>query len=76
MSFKEKHALETLPRRISELTDKVAKLQKQLADPGLFGRDPKRFAEITDLLSDAELARHRAEEEWLELELLREEIGG
>jgi len=53
MSFKEKHALETLPKRIDELTGKVVKLQKALADPALFGRNPKRFADVTEQLSAA-----------------------
>ena len=76
LSFKEKHALETLPKRIDTLTTKIAKLQATLADPNLFARDSKRFNEISDQLSATEVERGAAEEEWLTLEMLREEIEG
>jgi len=74
MSFKDKHALETLPGRIATLEKEMALLQAQLADPGLYGRDPAGFAARTNLLGRKQAERDAAEEEWLRLELLREEL--
>jgi ABC transport system ATP-binding/permease protein len=76
LSFKEKHALETLPAKIEALAAEAAKLQARLADPGLFGRDPGAFNEAGRKLADIEARKMAAEEEWLTLALLREEIEG
>jgi ATP-binding cassette subfamily F protein uup len=76
MSFKDKHALETLPARIAQLEREIAALQSQLADPGLYTRDPAGFAARTSLMGKKQAERDAAEEEWLRLELLREELEG
>ncbi len=76
LSFKEKHALETLPQKIDTLTNDVARLQSKLADGTLYTKDPKAFADTTAKLATAEAALHAAEEQWLELEMLRQEIEG
>lgn len=76
LSFNEKHALQTLPARIDELQVAAARLKAALADADLYARDPARFAVTSEALAkvDADLAK--AEEDWLELEILREEIEG
>ena len=76
LSFKEKHALETLPGKIDQLATKAASLQERLADPDLFARDSKKFAELSQQLAKLEAEKAHAEEEWLALEMLREEIEG
>ena len=40
LSFKDKHALDTLPKTIAQLDGKKAKLKKVLDDAGLYARDP------------------------------------
>jgi len=76
MTFKDRHALETLPARIAALQDDVARLGALLADADLYTRDPARFAATTQGLSAAQDALAAAEEQWLALEMLREEIEG
>jgi ATP-binding cassette subfamily F protein uup len=76
LSFKHKHALETLPGEIARLTAEIARLNGLLADPSLYARDPKAFAETSQQLTAAEAAKPKAEDDWLELELLREELEG
>ena len=76
LSFKEKHALETLPARIEELEARIATLGQTLSDPALFARDPNAFTAASEALSRAEREKAEAEERWLELELLREELEG
>jgi ATP-binding cassette subfamily F protein uup len=76
LSFKDKHALETLPGRVEELGDEARRLHAVLDDAGLYGRDPGLFAATTDKLAATEAALAAAEEEWLRLELLREELEG
>jgi ATP-binding cassette subfamily F protein uup len=76
LSFKQKHALETLPARIEALHADIAALQDRLSDPGLYARDVKAFERTSAKLAEAQAALHAAEEEWFELEMLREEIEG
>ena len=45
LSFKQKHALEPLPKEIKKLEAEIVKLNATLADPALYAKDPKRFAD-------------------------------
>ena len=76
MTFKDRHALETLPARIAALQAEVARVNAVLADADLYRRNPARFAETTEALAAAQAALAAAEEQWLTLEMLREEIEG
>ncbi len=74
LNFNEKHALETLPKTMAKLQADISKFQKQLDDPSLFTRDRKAFDQTSSALVDAQTKLQHAEEKWLELEILREEI--
>jgi ATP-binding cassette subfamily F protein uup len=74
MSFKDRRALETLPARIAALQTQVAGLNAVLADPDLYARDPGRFGATTQALAIARDELAAAEEQWLTLEMRREEI--
>jgi ATP-binding cassette subfamily F protein uup len=76
LTFKDKHALETLPKTMVLLQADIAKLEAQLADPALYARDRKRFDAASAALVDAQQKLGEAEERWLALEILREEIEG
>jgi ATP-binding cassette subfamily F protein uup len=76
LSFNEQHALKTLPQRMGELEAKIAKVQEILADHELYARDPARFQKAMDALTQLQSELHAAEERWLELEMLREELEG
>ncbi len=76
LSFKEKHALDTLPKRIEALETETAALRATLATPDLYARDRTAFDAAAAALSTAESGLEGMEEEWLALELLREEIEG
>jgi len=76
MTFKDRHALETLPARIAALEAEVAKLTIVMEDPDLYTRNPARFAATTEALGSARGALAAAEEQWLELEMMREELEG
>jgi ATP-binding cassette subfamily F protein uup len=76
LSFNEQHALKTLPREIEALQARIEALHARLDDPAFYTRDAKAFATATGELADAQAQLMAAEEKWLELELLREELGG
>ena len=72
MSFKDTHALKTLPDTIEALNRKIATVTEQLADGALYRRDPAQFDKLTKSLAEATSKREAAEEQWLELEMRRE----
>jgi ABC transport system ATP-binding/permease protein len=74
LSFKDKHALETLPARIATLETEIAKVSKTIADPGLYARDRASFDKASAALAKAQADLARAEDEWLRLEELREQV--
>jgi len=76
LSFKDKHALETLPQTIVALQAEAAALQARLADPDLYARDRAAFEQVSAALGAVHHKIAAAEEKWLELEILREEIAG
>ena len=76
LTFKDKHALDTLPARMAKLQAEAEKFQAKLTEPGLFTSDPAAFETAATGLSRAEADLAQAEEDWLELELRREEIEG
>ena len=72
LSFKEKHALETLPAKMEALQAELKTLEAKLADADLFTRDPKAFEKASMRHAAAGQELSAAEEQWLELEILRE----
>lgn len=74
LSFKEKHALETLPAKIAKLEAEVAALRTRLAAPDLYARDRAAFETAAKDLERAEATLATAEDEWLSLEMLRESL--
>ncbi|MBX9823734.1 MAG: ATP-binding cassette domain-containing protein [Xanthobacteraceae bacterium] len=76
LSFNEKHALATLPKTIADLEAEGRTLQQKLGDPEFFARDRTGFEQTTAALGAVQTRLAEAEERWLELEILREELGG
>jgi len=74
LSFNEKHALETLPKTIEKLHAEIARQQRRLDDPNLFAKDRNAFDEASNAMAKAQQELAAAEDRWLELEVLREEI--
>ena len=76
LSFKQKHALETIPPRIEAFRAQQALLQRKLDDPNFYKKDQFAFAKATTDYGDLQAKIDKLEQEWLELEMLREELEG
>lgn len=74
LSFNQQHALKTLPQKMDKLDREIKQLELQLADPNLYARDPGRFSDLSTQLGEKQTAHEEHETQWLELEILREEI--
>ncbi|WP_028746476.1 ABC-F family ATP-binding cassette domain-containing protein [Rhizobium mesoamericanum] len=76
LSYKQKFALDNLPKEMAKAEAEIAQREERMADPSLFTKDPtmfNRLAAETEKLRDSLM---KMEEEWLELEMLREELEG
>ena len=74
LSYKDQRELNELPGRLDKLTSEIAVLESRLADPDLYTRDPAGFQKTSATLSARQADLAAAEERWLELEALREEL--
>ena len=74
MSFKEKHALEMLPEKIEYLRIQIGNIQKQMAEADFYSKETGEIEKVAIFLSDNETELSELEQQWLELELKREEI--
>jgi ATP-binding cassette subfamily F protein uup len=76
LSFKDKHALETLPLTIQKLEREISSLDDKLKDSNLFTRDRAAFDAATARLTKAHAELDAVETQWLELEALRAGVEG
>ena len=76
LSFKESHALKTLPDEMARLQGEIEGQQNTLADTELYARDRQAFDAAAAALAAAERDLSVMEEDWLALEIKREAIEG
>jgi len=74
LSFTQQHLLKTLPQTIEALESKLAKLQEEMNDPALYTKNPDKFAKLSAQITELTAEKDSAEEQWLELEMLKEEM--
>jgi ATP-binding cassette subfamily F protein uup len=74
LTFKDKHALETLPATIAKLETDIKKLTATIEDPALYAKDRAAFDKASAALGKAQADLAAAEDEWLRLEDLREQV--
>ena len=76
LSYKDKYALETLPGKISQLEADIKSLDVQMSAGNLYVKDLDAFNALALQLAEKQKEHDGAEEKWLALEMLREEIEG
>jgi ATP-binding cassette subfamily F protein uup len=74
LTYKDQRDLDRLPGEIERLEAQIAATEDVLADPDLYVRDPKRFADLSDQAAKLRTEKHAAEERWLEVAELAEEL--
>ncbi|WP_339862874.1 ABC-F family ATP-binding cassette domain-containing protein [Paremcibacter congregatus] len=74
LSYKHQRALENLPKEIAKLESDITKFQIKLGEVDFYSKDPEGFSKINRALEAAMADLAAKEEEWLELEMLREEM--
>ncbi len=76
LSYKQKFALENLPKEMAKAEAEIGKREERMADPNLFTKDPAAFNRLAAEMEKLRESLVKMEEEWLELEMLREELEG
>ncbi len=74
LSAREQHALKTLPAEIEHLAAEAARLEAVLADPAAYENDRARVDRTARALDSTQAKLQAAEDEWLRLELLKDEL--
>ena len=74
LSYKDQRDLDRLPGEVERLEGEIAATENLLHDPALYTSDPKRFAELTDRLSKLRAEKDIAEERWLEVAEMADEL--
>ncbi|MCW5718564.1 MAG: ATP-binding cassette domain-containing protein [Bauldia sp.] len=76
LTFNDQQALKNLPSKMKKLEEEIRRQEKVLADPSLYSRDPKAFAVAMAALEKARTSLASSEDDWLRLELLRDDAEG
>lgn len=74
LSYKDKRLLEMLPNEIETLENQIKSLENKLSEPDLYARSPAEFEQTAKDLENAKKTLDDKETQWLELNLLAEEI--
>lgn len=74
LTYNQQRLLQVLPTQIEEIEKKIAEVTENLADTNLYQNDKERFFALSDELKELENQKSEAENQWLEISLLAEEI--
>ncbi len=74
LSAREQHALKTLPAEIERLSAEAARLEAAMADPAAYEKDRAQVERTARALDSTQAKLQAAEDEWLRLELLKDEL--
>lgn len=76
LSFKDEHALKTLPEIIDRLTTEIHDIELELHDPELYHNDTDHFFELTKILEAKKQELEKAETDWLEVSFKKDQLEG
>ena len=68
LTFKDKYALENLPKEIGKLEKEIAELSAKLGNPTFYQQDPKEFNKAAEKLERKKREKDEKEFQLMELE--------
>ena len=74
LSYKQQRLLEVLPQEIAKAEEEISLCENELFDPDLYAKNPARFAELSARLAALQNEIETKENEWLEIQILKEEL--
>ena len=74
LSYKQQRLLKVLPKTIEDLTKEIKQIEDELSNPNLYTDNPEKFDQLTQRLTQAQNEVSEAENQWLEIQILQEEL--
>lgn len=74
LTYNQQRLLQVLPAQIEKIEQKITEITNNLADTELYQNDKERFFALSEELKELENQKSEAENQWLEISLLAEEI--
>ena len=74
LSYNQQRLLEVLPQKITELETELQKIETALADSELYTQNPDKFNELTARHESVAAEIAQSENQWLEIQMLKEEL--
>ena len=74
LSFKDQRDLDRLPGEVDRLERAITEAEAAIHDPDLYTRNPARFAELTKTIDSKRAEKEAAEERWLEVVEIAEQL--
>ena len=74
LSYNQQRLLEVLPQKVEDLEQKIALTEQQLGNPDLYNSNRAEFEKLSADLLALKAEAEKAENEWLEIQALKEEL--
>ncbi len=74
LSYKDQRDYDLLPQKIEEYDNLIAQAEAELRNPTLYTQNPERFAALTNSIEEYNAAKDTAEERWLEIAEMIEQL--
>lgn len=74
LSYNQQRLLEVLPQKVSELEENIRQIEEKLGCGDLYNADREAFDRLTEELSTKKQERENAENQWLEIQMIKEEL--
>lgn len=74
LSYNQQRLLEVLPLKVSELEENIRQIEEKLGCGDLYNADRETFDRLTEELSTKKQELENAENQWLEIQMIKEEL--
>ncbi len=74
LSYNQQRLLEVLPAEIEQLEKDIVLIETELSNPSLYTENPQKFDLLSKELENKQAAKERKENQWLELQIIKEEL--
>ncbi|MBO7556100.1 MAG: ABC-F family ATP-binding cassette domain-containing protein [Alphaproteobacteria bacterium] len=74
LTYNQQRLLQILPDKIAKLEQQLAEISQKLSDADLYQNNREQFFALTDELKEIQNQKSEAEDQWLEISLLAEEL--
>lgn len=74
LSYNQQRLLEVLPQEVADIEKEISQIEQELSNPDLYTVQPQRFDELSRKLPELQNVKEGKENQWLELQMLAEEL--